>query len=316
MSRIVVALGGNALGQTPEEQLAHVRMTANILKSLIEKGHLLTITHGNGPQVGAIHLAFSEGSRINNKLFVMPFPECGAMSQGYIGYHLQNALQNELGPKYPVCTLITQVEVDPDDPNFLNPTKPIGGFYTESEAKAIKIADGYVFREDASRGYRRVVASPKPIGIVEENVIKSLIDQHYTLICCGGGGIPVVRNHHQLMGVDAVIDKDYASSYLARQIDADILLILTTVSYVSLHYHTENEVLLRKLTTTQARTFIEEGHFAKGSMLPKVEASMEFVAGNPHREAIITSLEEASKALSGECGTHIYEEELNEKRKD
>jgi carbamate kinase len=310
MSRIVVALGGNALGQTPEEQSKNVYKTVAILKEMILVGHELVITHGNGPQVGAIHLAFSESSRVNDKLFTMPFPECGAMSQGYIGYHLQKALKNCLKEEHSVATLLTQVEVDENDPHFLTPTKPIGGFYTEEEARNLERARGYTFIEDAKRGYRRVVPSPLPIGILEEDVITALLKEKVTLICCGGGGIPVVLKSNEWVGVDAVIDKDYVSSFLARRIDADILLILTTVPYVVLHYRTPKECALRHLSVSEALRYIEEGHFAKGSMLPKVEASIEFVRGNSHRMAIITSLEEANEALKGRCGTIITEEDI------
>jgi carbamate kinase len=240
-------------------------------------------------------LAFSEGAKASDRLFEMPFPECGAMSQGYIGYHLQNALATDLGPDHPVVSLITQVEVDPMDPMFSDPTKPIGSFYTEEQAKRMAHDKGYVMKQDAGRGYRRVIASPKPVGIVEIEAIKALLKDHFTVISVGGGGIPVVKNNGGFTGVDAVIDKDFASSLLAREVSADILLILTAVSHVSLHYREPNEIRIHRLSVKEAQNYISEGHFAKGSMLPKVEAAIEFVKGYPNRKAIITSLEDRNQ---------------------
>ena len=309
MSRIVIALGGNALGLNVIEQVRNVSKTTKTIACLIKEGHEILITHGNGPQVGLIHLAFSEGAKANDRLFEMPFPECGAMSQGYIGYHLQNALATDLGPNYPVASLITQVEVDPMDPMFGDPTKPIGSFYTEEQAKTIARDKGYVMKQDADGGYRRVIASPKPVGIVEIEAIKTLLKDHFTVISVGGGGIPVVKNNGIYTGVDAVIDKDFASSLLAREVHADILLILTAVSQVSLHYHEPNEIRIHRLSVKEAKNYINEGHFAEGSMLPKVEAAIEFVKGHPYRKAIITSLEDMMHALDGQNGTLIYEEE-------
>lgn len=311
MSRIVLALGGNALGNTPIEQLNLVRETVKPIATLIEEGHQVIIAHGNGPQVGMINLAFSEASAIHPKVPDMPFPECGAMSQGYIGYHLQNALRDELRSrgidKMPV-TIVTQVEVDPADPAFQHPTKPIGSFYDRETAEKIHLDKGYPMVEDAGRGYRRVIASPDPIGVVELAVVKTLVEAGFPVIACGGGGIPVVKDAGRLKGVDAVIDKDYASAKLAELLDADRFVILTAVDKVSLNYGKPNQIDLAKMTVADCERHIAAGHFAKGSMLPKVIAAKRFAQTKKGRVAIIASLSRAKEALEGTTGTLIKDE--------
>lgn len=308
MAKIVVALGGNALGNNPKEQLKLVQSTAKKIVEIISEGNDLVITHGNGPQVGMIFNAFEESSKINSKLPEMPFPECGAMSQGYIGYHLQNAILTELkkqGIDREVVTIITQVEVNPNDEAFLQPTKPIGLFYLKEESDQIALKKGYKMIEDANRGYRRVVPSPKPIKIIESNVIKTLVASGHLIITVGGGGIPVIQKGNEYLGVDAVIDKDFASAKLAEEVDADIFLILTAVDKVALNYGKPNQINLDLVTSSMLNKYINEGHFAKGSMLPKIEAALKFVKNKMEKVAIITSLENANKALKGEAGTKI-----------
>lgn len=307
--RIVVALGGNALGNSPEEQKSLVKKTVKPLVDLISAGHEVIITHGNGPQVGMIFQGFQVAAEHDKKLPDMPFPECGAMSQGYIGYHLQNALRTELltrqmAPK--VVSLVTQVEVAIDDPAFQNPTKPIGAFYTETEAKVIEQTKDYIMKEDAGRGFRRVVPSPKPISIIEIDAIKHLVSEGFSVITVGGGGIPVVKKDQDLYGVPAVIDKDHASALLAKLIEADRLIILTSVPYVALNYGTREQVNLTQLSTDEAKTYLQAGHFKSGSMGPKIEAALAFVDHNINRRAIIASLKDAPKALEEKTGTLIY----------
>lgn len=303
--KIVIALGGNALGNSVDEQKKNARLTAKKICEIIKLGHNVIITHGNGPQVGLINLAFSEGKKVNSKVYDMPFSECGAMSQGYIGYHLQNAIQNELNLNHinkKVVSVITQVEVDKDDQAFLDPTKPIGSFYSLEEAKQL----GYPVKEDAGRGYRRVIASPKPVRILESEQISSLVDNGFIVIACGGGGIPVINDNGSYAGVDAVIDKDYASSRHASEINADMLLILTAVNNVLINFGKENETILKEASLEEAMKYNLEGHFKAGSMKPKVEASIDFVKEGNNRKAIITSIEEASNALKGLSGTIIH----------
>ena len=302
--KIVIALGGNALGDTPSTQKENAKLTAKGIVDIIESGNEVVITHGNGPQVGLINLAFTEGGKINNKVYEMPFSECGSMSQGYIGFHLQNAILNELKARNinkNVASIITQVEVDKIDKAFANPTKPIGSFYSKEEALKMP----YVMKEDASRGYRRVIASPKPIKIVELNMIKQAIDNGNVVIACGGGGIPVINNNGIYEGIDAVIDKDYASSLLASLIDADVFLIVTAIDEVCLNFHQENEIKLHKVTVKEMEKYNEEGHFSPGSMKPKVEAGIDFVKNGKNRKAIITSINQAVQALNGKAGTTI-----------
>jgi len=301
--RIVVALGGNALGHKPEEQRELVRQTAKPIADLIESGHEVVISHGNGPQVGMINLAFSSGNVPR-----MPFPECGAMSQGYIGFHLQNALSEELLSRRidrPVSTIITQVVVDENDPAFSHPTKPIGPFYSSDEAVRIAAETGYIMREDAGRGYRRVIASPQPLEVVESKTVKALIRAGQIVITVGGGGIPVIRKDNRLEGVAAVIDKDFASCVLATMIDADILIILTAVEKIALHYGKPEEKWLDKVTVREMEHYMQEGHFASGSMLPKVQASIAFAKTGRWRTALVTSLEKADDGIKGKTGTHI-----------
>ncbi|MBR1376204.1 MAG: carbamate kinase [Bacilli bacterium] len=312
MKKIVIALGGNALGNNSSEQLNLLEHVAEIIVDLVKGGNKIVLTHGNGPQVGMILLAMDYSSNGEVKTPPMPFPECGSMSQGYIGYQLQQCLQDELERqkiKKDCATLITQVLVDPKDPAFDNPTKPIGMFYSEEEAKKIAKEKGYQFVEDSGRGYRRVVASPKPIDIVEKRVIKELVDNNNIVIAVGGGGIPVIKEDKikLLEGVEAVIDKDRSAALLAKELDADILLILTAVDKVYINYNKKDMKALDSLTVEEAKAYIEEGHFAKGSMLPKIEACLEFVEGNPSKKAIIGSLEKASDAIKGTSGTIIKE---------
>lgn len=306
--KIVIALGGNALGNTPEEQKEAVKSTARSLVDLVQQGNKIVVGHGNGPQVGMINLAMEKAHGQEKKIPLMPFPECGAMSQGYIGYHLQNALRNEfdrVGRNAPVVTVITQVLVDKNDEAFENPTKPIGSFYSEEEAKKISELTGYKFKEDSGRGYRRVVASPKPIDIVEKESIRNLFDARNVVIAGGGGGIPVIRENDEYVGVPAVIDKDFTAAKLAELVDADILLILTAVEKVAINFGKENEKWIDTMSLEDCKRYIEEGQFAPGSMLPKVEAAMKFVSSKSGRKAIITSLEEAGSALNRETGTWI-----------
>ncbi len=297
--KVVIALGGNALGKTAQEQLELVKETAIPIVDLIEEGNEVVIAHGNGPQVGMIN---NEMSNVN-----MPFPECGAMSQGYIGYHLQNAIKNELLKRNiskNVVTLVTQVEVDENDPGFENPTKPIGSFLTKEEAKMLEQTKGYNMVEDSGRGYRRVVPSPKPIDIVEKDVVNSLVNSGNIVITVGGGGIPVIKKdgYH---GVAAVIDKDFASSKLAELVNADALCILTAVDYVAIKFGQPDQIDLKETKKEYLRSLIDEGHFAKGSMLPKVEAALAFVESTNDKVAIIASLEKAKDALQFNTGTII-----------
>lgn len=304
MSKILIALGGNALGKSPSEQLELVKRVSSIIVSLVEMGNEVVITHGNGPQVGMINLAFDN----NNSLeFSMPFAECNAMSEGYIGYHLQQSITNELKRKSidkNCVSVITQVIVDKNDKAFLEPTKPIGNFYTKEESERLSLENNYIYKEDAGRGYRRVVASPKPIDIVEKESINNLINAGNIVIAVGGGGIPVIDDNGMLTGVDAVIDKDLSSSLLARLIDFDMLLILTNVEKVCLNYNKDNEIGLDTLYVDDALKYISDGEFAKGSMLPKIEACISFVK-ETNKQAIITSLLSAKDALEGKTGTLI-----------
>lgn len=312
-TKVVIALGGNALQEsgtpaTAEAQLEIVKKTSEYIAQISEKGYEITIAHGNGPQVGRILLASETASHITP---AMPFDVCGAMSQGYIGYHIQQALKHELIKKnrdIPVVTIVTQVVVDKNDSAFSSPTKPIGPFYTEEEAKAIAKEKGYIMKEDAGRGWRRVVASPKPIKIVELDSIKRLWDSTI-VITVGGGGIPVIENEDgSLEGIAAVIDKDLAAERLAEDIEADVLVILTEVEKVSINYKKPDQKDLDSITLEEAKKYIREGHFAPGSMLPKIEAAVNFAKSKPGRRSIITSLYKAVDALEGKAGTTIVGE--------
>ena len=311
--KIVIALGGNALQSgkadpTAEAQLEVVKATCEHIADISGMGYEVGVVHGNGPQVGRILLASETAKDVTP---AMPFDVCGAMSQGYIGYHIQQALKQALkdrGRDVPVATVVSQVVVDKNDPGFQNPTKPIGPFYTEEEAKALVEEKGYAVKEDAGRGWRRVVASPIPQRIVEIDAVKTLWPTTIT-ISVGGGGIPVIENEDgTLEGVAAVIDKDFAAELLAENVGADYLMILTEVDKVAINYNTPEQKNLERLTIAEAEKYIEEGHFAPGSMLPKVQAAIKFVKANPTKKAIITSLDKATSALEGKDGTVIVAE--------
>ncbi|WP_447888709.1 carbamate kinase [Serratia fonticola] len=305
--KIVLALGGNALGEGLAEQMQAVKTTARAIVDLIEHGHQVVVTHGNGPQVGMINLAFEAAAKSEAHTPMLPMSVCVALSQGYIGYDLQNALREELLDRNidkPVATLITQVIVNGSDPAFLNPTKPIGSFFTKAEASQL-IKNGYNMVEDAGRGYRRVVASPKPIDIVEKETVRAMMEAGQVVITVGGGGIPVIREGNHLRGASAVIDKDWASAKLAEMIDADMLIILTAVEKVAINFGKPNEQWLEQLSIADAQRFIEKGHFAKGSMLPKVEAAVAFAESKPGRQALITVLSKAQQGIEGKTGTVI-----------
>ncbi len=306
--RIVVALGGNALGNSPAEQLALVRETAKPLADLVERGCELVIGHGNGPQVGMLQLATDYAAGHGGGTPRMPLCECGAMTQGYIGYHLQQALGRELkarGIEKSCVSLVTQVVVDPEDPGFRNPTKPVGGFYTAGEAAALAAEKGWRFMEDAGRGYRRVVPSPKPVRIVEREAVERLVSAGGVVITVGGGGIPVVETERGLEGVAAVIDKDSACALLAHELHADRLVILTAVERVCLHYGRSDERALERVTLAECEGYLAAGEFAPGSMRPKIEACMDFLRSESDATAIIAALGHASEALAGKSGTRI-----------
>ncbi|MBU3180846.1 carbamate kinase [Clostridium psychrophilum] len=307
---LVVALGGNALQKvgtpaTSEAQLKVIKKTCEYIAQLKCRGYKLVIVHGNGPQVGRIVMALESSANVTPP---MPLDVCGAMSQSYIGYHIQQSLRNALlkvNKQIPVVTIVTQVIVDKDDIAFNNPTKPIGPFYTKEEAENFEIEKGYIMKEDSGRGFRRVVASPVPKKIVEFSTIERLLD---TTICitAGGGGIPVtLAKDGSLKGIEAVIDKDLAAEKLAEDINANILLILTEVEKVSINYNKSNQEDLNHITVLEAQKYMKEGHFAPGSMLPKIIAAISFAKSNPSHKAIITSLYSAIDALDGKTGTVI-----------
>ncbi len=308
--RIVIALGGNALGNNLPEQMVAVQETSKAIADLIEEGHEVIIAHGNGPQVGMIQAAMTELTRSDPKKYIpVPLSVCVAMSQGYIGYDLQNALREELlnrGINKGVSTVLTQVEVDPQDPAFQKPTKPIGAFMTKEEADNMVAERGYNVVEDSGRGYRRVVASPQPQAIVEIDTIRALVDAGNVVVACGGGGIPVFKGEgNHLTGAAAVIDKDFASCTLAQQLDADMLIILTAVEKVAIRFGKPDVKWLDSLTPVEAQQYIAEGHFAPGSMLPKVQAALRFAESKSGRTALITLLEKARDGVAGRTGTHI-----------
>ena len=308
--RIVIALGGNALGKNLPEQMVAVKQTARAIADLIEEGHEVVVAHGNGPQVGMIQAAMAELTRSDPEKYIpCPLSVCVAMSQGYIGYDLQNALREELldrGIVRGVSTVLTQVEVDPNDPAFQHPTKPIGSFMSREEAEKLVAERGYDVVEDAGRGYRRVVASPKPVSIVEIDSIRDMVEAGLVVVACGGGGIPVFRSQgHHLKGAAAVIDKDFASCVLAQQLDADYLVILTAVEKVAVNFGKPDQQWLDSLTPAQARAYMDQGQFAPGSMLPKVQAAVQFAESKPGRSALITLLEKARDGIAGRTGTSI-----------
>ena len=313
MKKLVIALGGNALQEagkpaTAQAQLEVVEKTSEYIADIVERGYEVIVAHGNGPQVGRIVIQNEIASASTP---AMPFDVCGAMSQGMIGYHIQQGLSKVLrhrGINKNVVTVVTQVVVDKDDPKFKAPSKPIGPFYTEEEAKAIAAEKGYTMKEDAGRGWRRVVASPLPVEIVELDAVKTLNDAGFVVVTVGGGGIPVVRNEAgDLEGVAAVIDKDLASEKLARDMDADALVILTAVEKVSINFKKPDQKDLDRMSAAEAKQYIKEGHFAPGSMLPKIEAALNFVESKSGRIAIITSLDKAVDAIEGRAGTTITE---------
>jgi len=306
--RIVLALGGNALGENLKEQMQAVKNTVSAIADLVAAGHEVVIVHGNGPQVGMINLAMEEAYKTTAKMGHIPMTVCVAMSQGYIGYDLQNALREELldrGIGKPVSTIITQTLVDGNDPAFKDPNKPIGSFYTEAEAEKMT-ADGVAMMEDAGRGWRRVVASPKPIGIVECDTVLALLKAGHIPIAAGGGGIPVRQDSgNHLKGMPAVVDKDFASAKLAEILDADMLVILTAVEKVAIRFGKPDEKWLDELTVADAEKYMAEGHFAKGSMLPKVQAAVRFVSSKPGRKSLITMLSKAKEGIEGKTGTVV-----------
>ena len=308
--RIVIALGGNALGNTLPEQMTAVKITSKAIVDLIEEGCEVVVVHGNGPQVGMINNAMSALTREDPKQPNTPLSVCVAMSQAYIGYDLQNALREELVNRnitnIPVTTMITQVRVDENDPAFNAPSKPIGHFMTEEEAKLAEEKYGYITKEDAGRGYRRVVASPNPAQIIEIGAIRSLVESGQLVIACGGGGIPVTLQGNHLKGASAVIDKDFASELLAEELDADFLIILTAVEKVAINFGKPEEKWLDDITTDESRKYIGEGHFAPGSMLPKVQAAVKFADSKEGRNALITLLEKAKEGILGKTGTRIH----------
>lgn len=306
--RIVIALGGNALGNTPQEQLELVKHTAACIVDMVAEGNNVIVTHGNGPQVGMINNAFAFASQHDEKTPEMPFPEAGAMSQGYIGYQLSQAILNELrrrGIMRSTANVVTQTVVYPDDPAFQNPTKPVGAFLTEEEAKAKAAETGYTFKEDAGRGWRQVVASPKPRRIVESDAIQDLFDDGYIVVCTGGGGVPVFERNDTYEGVPAVIDKDRSAAMMAATFKADMLVILTAVEKVAINFNTPEQADIDTMDTAKAQEYIEQGQFAPGSMLPKVEACLEYVGEYPLGKALITSLDKAKDAINGLTGTTI-----------
>ena len=310
--KIVIALGGNALGNNLPEQMVAVKQTSKAIADLIEEGHEVIVAHGNGPQVGMIQAAMTELTRSNPEKYIpCPLSVCVAMSQGYICYDLQNALREELldrGINKGVATVLTQVIVDPEDPAFKNPTKPIGSFMTKEEADKMVAERGYQVVEDAGRGYRRVVASPKPQEIAEIETVKALADAGHVVVACGGGGIPVFKTEgHHLKGAAAVVDKDFASCVMAQQLDADCLIILTAVEKVAIHFGKPDVQWLDELTPAEAEKYIADGEFAPGSMLPKVQAALQFAQSKPGRTALITLLEKAKDGVAGKTGTKIHQ---------
>ena len=307
--RIAIALGHDALGTTLPEQKEATCRAAKAIADLIQDDCQVVITHSNGPQIGMIHTAMSEFHRLYTDYTATPMSVCSAMSQGYIGYDLQNALREELLNRnitdIPVATMITQVRVDAEDPAFETPSKPIGRFLTKEQADEMAAKYDYIMKEDAGRGYRRVVASPKPQEIVEIGTIRNMVDAGDLVIACGGGGIPVVRQGNHLKGASAVIDKDFASCLLAKELDADFLIILTAVEKVAINFGKPEEKWLDNITVDEAKQYMEEGHFAPGSMLPKVQAAVDFAESKPGRQALITLLEKAKDGINGTTGTRI-----------
>ena len=308
--RVVIALGGNALGNTLPEQMKAVKITAKAIVDLMEEGCEVVVAHGNGPQVGMVNNAMIALTHEDENQPNTPLSVCVAMSQAYIGYDLQNALREEMLNRgidnVPVATMITQVRVDPDDPAFDSPSKPIGKFVSKEQAQMMEEKFNYIMKEDSGRGYRRVVASPKPVEIIEIGTIRNMVESGDLVIACGGGGIPVVRQGNHLKGASAVIDKDFASCLLAKELDADFLIILTAVEQVALNFGKTDEKWLSDVSVKEAEKYVEEGHFAPGSMLPKVQAAMDFAGSKPGRRALITLLEKSRDAVQGKTGTMFH----------
>jgi carbamate kinase len=308
MAKIVIALGGNALGNDAYEQIEKAKTAACAVVDLIQAGHEVLIGHGNGPQVGMIKKAFDEEQKQNDAPG-MPFAECTAMSQGYIGYHLSAAIEAELNTREinnkPVVALVTRVVVDESDKAFAKPTKPVGGYYNEAAARKLMAETGHVYSEDAGRGWRRMVASPMPVDIMEKSTVTCLLENGRVVIACGGGGIPVAQAGNELIGQAAVIDKDFAAAKLAEILEADYFIILTAVENVALNFGKPNQLLLERITVAQAEGYIKEGHFAKGSMLPKVEAAVSFAKSGSNRHALITLLQKAKDGIEGKTGTVV-----------
>lgn len=307
--RIVVALGGNALGSTLPEQMAAVKKTAGAIVDLIAAGHDVVVAHGNGPQVGMLQQAMTLLTRSDPERYIhCPLSVCVAMSQGYIGYDLQNALREALldrGIHKGVSTVLTQVEVDPDDPAFAHPTKPIGAFMTREEASHLVETREYDVMEDAGRGYRRVVASPMPKAIVEIESIRDMVEAGLVVVACGGGGIPVLSQNHNLKGASAVIEKDLAAGKLAELLEVDMLVILTSVDNVCLHYGTDQEKPLTSMSVAQAREYMAQGQFGEGDMLPKIQAAIDFIGDSAVRSVLITRLNTDGSKITGGPGTMI-----------
>ena len=308
--RVVIALGGNALGNTLPEQMAAVKITAKAIVDLIEDGCEVVVSHGNGPQVGMVNNAMIALTHEDAAQPNTPLSVCVAMSQAYIGYDLQNALREELLNRnisnVPVATMITQVRVDENDPAFQNPSKPIGKFVDAEQAKKMEESFSYIMKEDSGRGYRRVVASPKPVEIIEIETIRTMVNAGNLVIAGGGGGIPVTRQGNHLKGASAVIDKDFASCLLAKELDADYLIILTAVEKVALNFGKPDEKWLGDISVEEANQYISEGHFAPGSMLPKVQAAVDFASSKKGRTALITLLEKSRDAVQGKTGTMFH----------
>ena len=306
MSRIVLAIGGNALGTNLNEQRQIIQETSKSIIDLVEAGHQVILTHGNGPQVGMVHKAFSVASE-HSAIEEMPFCECVAMTQGYIGFHLQNAIRNEIVKRaLPVWVgaLICQVLVDINDEEFASPTKPVGAYLSAEEAERLK-AEGVVVMEDAGRGYRRALPSPAPIRLLEGGLIKKMAEEGYLLIVSGGGGVPVAEIDGRWTGVDAVVDKDKSSALIASQIEADMLFLLTAVDQVAINFNTPDQVALGTVSVADMQRYCAEGHFAPGSMLPKIQAALDFVQSGANRVTLITSLDKALEGIEGRAGTRI-----------
>ena len=305
--RVVVSLGHDALGYTTTEQWDAVKVTAKALADLVEADYQLTITHSNGPQVSMIHKAMTELRRVYIDYTPAPMCVCSAMSQGYVGYDIQNSLRAELldrGISKPVSTILTQVTVDPYDEAFYEPTKVIGRYMSKEDAE-IEIKKGNYVKEDPGKGFRRVVASPNPVDIVEVDAIRTLTDAGHIVIACGGGGIPVLQQNNHLKGASGVIEKDLTAGKLAEQIDADELIILTSVEKVCLNHGKEDEEELDTISVEQAKQYMDEGHFGIYNMLPKFQASVGFIEKKEGRSALITSFDTLKDALKGKTGTVI-----------